>query len=803
MNAGVGYSNYPDSSIAGRRAAEQAVQQSNRKSPCDLALLFCTAKHNQKALRAAVAGVVGNNIPIYGGGAAGIITNDKYGYDGDQVGVACLWLDGDPCNVVVDGGLLSNGEQSTGQKLGEGLKAIGTAPDSSVMLLYDAVHRHEAGVRLMMATWLLEGLNKGLGFLPELLVGAGMMGDHACNVSGQFTGTGGGRHQAMALAFGGGLRIDNTIMHGCYPASPYYTVTKAEDSVILEINGKPALQFLDELLGSSVKPEDYPFFLLFGINGGGRWEPYDEDKYASRLCLAIAPERGGIVMFEPDMVEGTEFQLMYRSLEVDYIKPRVDALFEQLDNEGRNPVFAMYINCAGRCAGYGGTDMEDAVALQEAVNGRVPLFGMYTGVEIAAVAGVPRGLDWTGVFCLFSEPKNGGKSKLQIKNYKVQAPDKNMPSAPDSPLPIPNAPMPVDFAAKMCERNAAKVLALDAQFMKFRHELELKRRGFRIISELAVSIRQSDNYENVFARVAKKINASLNMQKTIVLFANKAGAFVPAVLQGFSETEWTRLSKKSFYIPEELLSQDPVLVTGADAPERFKALRREFGLPYFISSPIFLHGDVSALLISGRMFEQGPFLARLNPSDAETIQALAELIGSVIVRMRLQDVTIKAETDNLTGLWNRDTFQRLVQMQLNDARKQVGAFLMIDIDHFKSINDMYLHTGGDEVLIACGEAMRKVLRDTDIIGRMGGDEFAVFCRGIGDSNNAERKAEQIQRAWKQIVPKGGAKPISTSIGIALTPQHGIEFNQLYNCADMALYKAKQSGRDQYMLYKGD
>jgi small ligand-binding sensory domain FIST len=111
-------------------------------------------------------------------------------------------------------------------------------------------------------------------------------------------------------------------------------------------------------------------------------------------------------MFEPDMVEGTEFQIMFRSLNLDYMPPRIEGAFERLG--GREPVLALYINCAGRAAGYGGVDIEDAIVVQDTVADRVPVLGIYTGVEIAAIMGRPRGLDWTGVFCLFSVPRGGG-----------------------------------------------------------------------------------------------------------------------------------------------------------------------------------------------------------------------------------------------------------------------------------------------------------------------------------------------------------------------------------------------------------
>ncbi|MDR1885768.1 MAG: FIST C-terminal domain-containing protein, partial [Synergistaceae bacterium] len=314
--------------------------------------------------------------------------------------MACFWLDGVRADILAEGGLLESEEES-GRRLGVRLAELGTRPGSTVMLFYDAIDRTGPGMRLLMATYLLAGIERGMGFLPDL-IGAGMQGDYACTPTRQWIGSGITEHHAMALAFSGDMRIDSVIMHGCRPATRYYTVTAADRQTILEINGRPALRFVDELLGSAIPPEEFPFFLILGVNRGDKWGEFDENSYASRLCLGIDREREGIVMFEPDMVAGTEFQIMYRSLDLDYMRPRIEGLFEGLGD--REPVLALYIDCAGRAAGYGGIDMEDAVMVQRTVADRAPILGIYSGVEIASVGGTPRGLDWTGVFCLFSVP---------------------------------------------------------------------------------------------------------------------------------------------------------------------------------------------------------------------------------------------------------------------------------------------------------------------------------------------------------------------------------------------------------------
>ncbi|MDR2725007.1 MAG: FIST C-terminal domain-containing protein, partial [Candidatus Adiutrix sp.] len=295
---------------------------------------------------------------------------------------------------------LDRDEEEAGLELGRKLAALSLTDTSPVMLFYDAVNRSQGDLRLIMATPFLKGLERGLGFMPAL-VGAGLMADYACSPYWQWTGHDLGQHSALALIFSGNIRLDSIIMHGCHPGTGYFTVTKADRQVILEINGQPALAFLDRLLGRFIRTEDYPFFLILGVNKEDKWAPFKEESYASRLCLGLDRERGGLVMFEPDMVEGTEFQVMYRSLDLDYIPPKVGSLFDGLG--GRRPLFATYIDCAGRAAGHAGLDIEDAVIIQREIAGRVPLLGIYTGVEIAPVKGRSRSLDWTGVLTLFSE----------------------------------------------------------------------------------------------------------------------------------------------------------------------------------------------------------------------------------------------------------------------------------------------------------------------------------------------------------------------------------------------------------------
>jgi len=116
--------------------------------------------------------------------------------------------------------------------------------------------------------------------------------------------------------------------------------------------------------------------------------------------LAVDEASKSLIMFEPDLKEGDEVQLMQRSMNVDYIKLSMDDLKRKTGSA--KPVFAFYINCAGRARPYAGGKIEDAEEIQQCI-GSVPFMGFYSGVEVAKVKDKLQALDWTGVLCTITE----------------------------------------------------------------------------------------------------------------------------------------------------------------------------------------------------------------------------------------------------------------------------------------------------------------------------------------------------------------------------------------------------------------
>jgi small ligand-binding sensory domain FIST len=136
---------------------------------------------------------------------------------------------------------------------------------------------------------------------------------------------------------------------------------------------------------------------------GDKWESYNPGNYINRMCVGVDPESKALFMAEMDIAEGTEVQLMRRSFEMEYVAKRTKKLIDKVKAENRRIIFGMYINCSGRAAAYSNHTDEDVRHVQEAINGEFPLLGIYEAGELAVIKNELQVLDWTGLFCLFSE----------------------------------------------------------------------------------------------------------------------------------------------------------------------------------------------------------------------------------------------------------------------------------------------------------------------------------------------------------------------------------------------------------------
>ena len=178
------------------------------------------------------------------------------------------------------------------------------------------------------------------------------------------------------------------------------------------------------------------------------------------------------------------------------------------------------------------------------------------------------------------------------------------------------------------------------------------------------------------------------------------------------------------------------------------------------------------------------------------------LMGTVLVGGRLLNedadvtLTVLAETDDLTGVLNRRGVARRFAALRNKAGQPLVGALMFDLDHFKRINDAHGHAVGDQALVHFAAVARAHLRDGDIFGRLGGEEFCAIL-AVSSAGEAVAVAERIQAALKAVplVTAAGHVGVTVSTGVCVEPAEGATLEALLTAADAAMYRAKSRGRD--------
>ena len=165
---------------------------------------------------------------------------------------------------------------------------------------------------------------------------------------------------------------------------------------------------------------------------------------------------------------------------------------------------------------------------------------------------------------------------------------------------------------------------------------------------------------------------------------------------------------------------------------------------------------------------------------------------------RLKHALEQAKKDYLTGLYNKQTIGELVTELIDEGKCRQGALLFVDLDDFKLVNDSYGHLRGDQFLKSVADTFRCVLRTSDLVGRVGGDEFVIFLPDVGDGAQVEECAERLCTYISAASERElDGLTVSCSIGIARFPRDGAGYQKLLSQADRAVYASKRKGKNCY------
>ena len=222
---------------------------------------------------------------------------------------------------------------------------------------------------------------------------------------------------------------------------------------------------------------------------------------------------------------------------------------------------------------------------------------------------------------------------------------------------------------------------------------------------------------------------------------------------------------------------------------------------YFVSIPLMIEKEIVGVLNINDVGQDS-----FDVGDLDFILKLSEFIAMSISNAVLYEQTNKlAVTDGLTGISNRPSMEKSLRIEFERSKRYNSplSFIILDVDHFKDVNDTYGHQKGDEILIAFASLLKKACRANDIAGRYGGEEF-VMVLPQSNAQGAFKIAERVREEMMKISFTGNESnfAVTVSCGVAEFNKDYESINKLIAAVDQALYEAKNGGRNRTILGKG-
>jgi diguanylate cyclase (GGDEF)-like protein len=371
----------------------------------------------------------------------------------------------------------------------------------------------------------------------------------------------------------------------------------------------------------------------------------------------------------------------------------------------------------------------------------------------------------------------------------------------------------VSFALENFERSAEKAGAD-----------ELKERLARMLSALSATneaIMRAKSRAEMFELVCESVSKGAKFTSTCIALARPGSDYLDMVAVAGPSAENTRkvrlssnadhpegrgLSGTAFRSGTAAVSNDYLSDPRGIA---FHPVVRADGARSGSAFPLFVQGE-----IAGIMLFLSAEVNTFTPEFVELLQRLADNVSFALENFDRADEKHRADErieylashDSLTELPNREMFNGLLRHTIDTARRNARwfALLFIDLDRFKIINDSLGHDAGDMLLLEVAKRLRGALRASDVVARLGGDEFVVLLEGASDRGDVERIAGHLLSVLGQPMQLSGHECHTTaSIGIALFPENGEDAAMLTKNADMAMYLAKEDGKNGFRFFSGE
>jgi diguanylate cyclase (GGDEF)-like protein len=327
--------------------------------------------------------------------------------------------------------------------------------------------------------------------------------------------------------------------------------------------------------------------------------------------------------------------------------------------------------------------------------------------------------------------------------------------------------------------------------------------------DLARSLAQARTAEDVARRASEAVPRLLGVARASVFLLDE-------------EEESFRVAGTFGWTPEQHQLFDNIVIRPTDTPVVGEMLARpqirtfhrqeedpfvrsvleEFGSEFVVAVPIVAKDRLIGMLVTGS--EEGAPRLQLDEQRRERLRGLADQAATALENIRLVDeIRRQAFTDDLTGLPNHLLFRDRAAQALARAERagERAAMLLLDLDHFKKVNDSLGHEAGNDLLRQVGERLGGALRAQDTVARTGADEFSILLPGVDSITGARVVCEKLLAVFADPFQVARHVVFMTgSIGCALYPDHGFEIDTLLRNSDMAMYRAKERGRNTYQWY---